>query len=249
MAGLCRGIVLTSCLMTSSAWACSIAIEREQTTVYGQLGTAPGQLPQEVELKTGDLLSVLAPRGARMRVVDTNDKDAVTVVQLDEQRYQVLSTQGRGAVPVEVRAEAYPKSLSWQHFGAAASGVVYLRLAAGKERGVVRVRVVERPAVRRGSDVVWTDALQTEPIYLTQFDILTLDLPGAPGDGWQVHARSGKAVLKSASQAAAGVNVSPDRVWLKLEMVPGSSEDELSVRRGSGEIYRFVVRPKPVPAC
>jgi hypothetical protein len=114
---------------------------------------------------------------------------------------------------------------------------------------VVRVRIVERPAVRRGSDVVWTDTLQQEPLYLTQFDTLMLDLPGGPGDGWLVHARSGKAVLKSASQASAEANVSPERVRLQLEMVPGAPEDELTVRRGSGEIYRFVVRPKPVPAC
>lgn len=245
----CLVSCLVSCFVASGAWACSIAVERGQVTVYGQLGTAPGQLPQEVELKTGDLLSVLAPSGARMRVVDANGKDVPTVVQLDAQRYQALSAQGRGTIPVEVRAQAYPKSLAWQHFGAAEPGVVYLKLSVGKERGVVRVRIVERPAIRRGTDVIWTDSQQQEPLYLTQFDTLTLDLPGGPGDGWQVHARSGKAMLKSASQASTEAKDLPGRVRLQVDVSPGAPEDELTVRRGSGEMYRFVVRPKPVPAC
>lgn len=246
---LCRGITLAICLASSGAWACSAGIARGQATVYGQLDTAPGQLPQEVELNTGDLLSVLAPRGARMLTVDANGKEATTVIPLEAARYQALSTQGRGTVPMEVRADAYPKSLAWQHFGAAEPGLAYLKLSAGKERGLVRVRVMERPAIQRGTDLVWSDARQQETIYLSQFDTLTLELPGEPGNGWQVSARSGKAVLQSVSQTPSEANAPPAQVRLRVAVVPGAPEDELIVRRTDGGTYRFVVRPQAVPAC
>lgn len=167
----------------------------------------PGQLPQEVRLTTGDLISVLAPRDARLRVVGPSGKDAAVVVPLEAARYQLLSTQGRGTVPVELSAAVYPKSLAWQHFGAAEPGLVYLDLSEGKSRGLVRVRVVERPPLPRSMDLVWSDTQQQE------------------------------------------ANASPARVRLHVAMLPGAAEDELMVRRADGAVYRFMVRPRPVPAC
>lgn len=241
--------MLGTCLAASGAWACTTEPLRGQATVFSQLDSTPDRLPQEVQFKVGDLLSMLTPRDAKILVVDANGKKTEAVVPLNAERYQTLSSQGRGTVPADVRANAYPPHMEWRYFGAAASGLAYLKLSASKKHDLVRIHVMERPVMPRGTDVIWNEARQYEAIGLTQFDTLTLDLPGAPGDGWQLGMRSGKAALTSALQVAQGAGAQSARVLLRVEVIPGAPEDELTIQRAGGEVYRFTVHALPMPAC
>ena len=240
-----HAVALAACLATTGAWSCSAVSARGQITVSAAFGKTPMQPPHEVELKAGDLLSVLVPHGASVQMVDGSDKATQAATALDAERYRSLSAQGRGSIPVEVRAGSFPERLEWRHFGAATPGLIYLKLTAGKEYALVRVQIVEKPVAPLGTNLVWSEAKQGEPIALTQFDTLTLDLPGEPGDGWQVGMRSGKAALKSLSAGEGGAA----RVQLRIEAKPGAPDDELSIQRQGRELYRFTVRPRPVPAC
>ena len=197
-------------------------------------------------MQTGDLLSVLAPRGATATLMVPGEGPTEPVVTLDAERYRALSAQGRGVVPVEVRSDSLPRNRQWQHFGASAPGVVYLKLTWGQKQALVRVQVAERPVVPRGTQLVWSEARQQDTIHLTQFDTLTLDLPGEPGDGWQITMQSGKSVLRS---VAAAEGVVAGRVLLRVDVKPGAPEDVLSIQRQGRELFRFSVRPRPVPAC
>lgn len=243
---LCRSVALALGLSASSAWACSTAITRGQATVWSNFSKEPGQLPQEVAILEGDLMSVLMPRNARASIVDASGKTTETLVALAAERYAELSEQGRGAVPIDVRLPDLPRTLAWQHYGAALPGTAYLKLVAGKEHALVRVQIDKRPVAPRGEQQIWNDARQQETISLTQFDTLALDLPGEPGDGWQVEMRAGRALLKT---VALKQDASPTRVLLHLDAQPGASEDVLIVRRKGREVYRFLVQPRPMPAC
>ena len=242
-------LALTNVLATSEAMACTTEIKRGQITVFGKLDDKRDLLPQEAAVKVGDLISVLAPRGVNVHVVAHDDLPSSALVSITPDRYKLLSKQGGGTVPPEIHTQSLPKKYEWLHFGAASTGAIYLKLASDNERGLVRVEIGERPAVNRGANLNWNEDRQSEAIHLTQFDTLTLDLPGEPGSGWLVGMRQGKATLKSVSQVNADIGSTQPRVLLRIEASPGTPEDELTVTRSGTEGYRFTVRPKAIPKC
>ncbi|MCM8565407.1 hypothetical protein [Thauera linaloolentis] len=248
---LCCAVALTLGLTASSAWACSLKDQRQQVSVLAQFSAAPMRLPQEVSLRTGDLLSVLVLRRARLRVVDANDQPSDAVAALDAARYQHLSRHNGAKAPAEISAGTYPAHLEWRHFGAGLPGAAYLMLTVDKEQALLRVQVDPRPPAPRGQDWVWSDARQSDPVALTPFDTLTLNLPGTPGDGWQV-AMAGRPVAVASISAQAQATDAPARVLLQLnaaDLWAGERADTFTVRHAGGAVYRFTVRPLAVAAC
>ncbi|TXH88689.1 MAG: hypothetical protein E6Q78_10025 [Rhodoferax sp.] len=240
-------VALVALFAPFKVMACGFAMQRAQITLFGQLNIRSDALPQESALKVGDLISVLVPRNTKSLVVANNDQPSSALVAITPDRYQLLSKEGGGSIPPEVHI--HTDKTDWLHFGAASPGIAYLKLASGSERGLVRVKISDRPEVVRGTNLNWTDGRQSEPISLSPFDTLTIDLPGEPGSGWLVRMRHGKATLKSASLAESATESSKPRVLLRVEAYPGEAEDELIVTRSGAESYRFVVRTKAIPKC
>lgn len=229
------------------AMACGIAQKRTQITIFGRLEARIGSLPKESVLMVGDLISVLAPRHARARVVTSDDQPSSALVSIAPDRYKVLSEEGGGTIPPEVQMRI--EESKWLHFGAASTGIAYVRLASGSERGLVRVEIHDRPAAAQGTNLIWTDKRQSEPISLSSLDTLTLDLPGEPGSGWSVRMRHGNAILKLVSEAEPATELMKLRVHLQVQAYPQGIEDELVVTRSGAESYRFKIWPKAIPKC
>lgn len=240
-------VVLVALFAPFKAMACGFAMQRAQITLFGQLDVKGGSLPQESLLKVGDLISVLAPRNAKAHVVANNDQPSSALVSINSEQYKKLSKEGGGTIPSVIHIQT--NNTEWLHFGAASTGIAYLKMASGSERGLVRVEISDRPEVVRGTNLRWTDGRQSEPISLSPFDTLTLDLPGEPGSKWLVRMRHGKATLKSASLVDSATESSKPRVLLRVDAHPGEAEDELIVTRSGAESYLFTVRPKAIPKC
>lgn len=245
-----NGALFTACLAAvSSAWPCVLELQRAQLAVIGRFETAAGQLPQEVELRVGDLVSVLAPRTAKVQLIAPDEKPQVSLKVLTPARYEELSSRYRASIPPEVMALGYPRSLQWYHFGADVPGVSYLKLGAGKDRALLRVSIIPRPVVPRGTELLWTEARQTDVVELTPYDTLALELPGEPGSGWKIAMKSGKASLRSVTQVQAADGSFQPRAYLRLVVEPEGQEDELVVQRDGVQFFRFLLRQKPVPIC
>lgn len=249
-----RTLALALCLTVSGAWACSLKDLRQQVAVLARFDTAPTQLPQEISLRASDLLSVLTPRSTTLQIVDARNKESDAMVVLEAGRYQMLSRHNGGKAPAEISTGVYPAHLEWRHFGAGAPGVAYLVLTAdNNERALVRVHVAEPPAVSRGQDWVWSEARQGDVIELAPFDTLTFDLPGQPGDGWQVEMAGRPIALATIAVREPGPDASPVRALLRVkatDVLAGTrAEDTLTVRHAGGTVYRFTVLPLAVAAC
>lgn len=240
-------IALVALFAPIEVMACGVELKRTQITIFGQLEARIGSLPQESVLMVGDLISVLAPRHTRAQVVTSDDQPSSALVSIAPDRYKVLSKEGGGAIPPEIQMPI--GKLEWLHFGAASTGIAYVRLASGSERGLVRVEINDRPAAVQATNLIWTDKRQSEPISLSSLDTLTLDLPGEPGSGWSVRMRRGKAILKFVSEAESATELMKPRIHMQVQAYSEEIEDELVVTRSGAESYRFKILPKAIPKC
>lgn len=249
---LCRALTLALTLAaTTSTWACSLRDTRQQVAVLAAFSAQP-LLPQEVSLRAGDLVSVLVPRSASLRVVDVEGNASDTVTALEAERYQRLSRYNRGRAPAEIRAGVYPAHLEWRHFGTGLPGVAYLMLTVDREQALLRVQVAESPIVSRGQELVWSDARQGDAIHLTPFDTLAFNLPGRPGDGWQVEMAGRLVAVTTIATLEPVADASAARVLLRLkaaDVLAGVRADTLTVRHADRAVYRFTVRPLAMAAC
>jgi hypothetical protein len=243
---LCRhiGVALMLALGLSTARAALIDHERAQIVLLPLLQPprlAVATPPDERALRAGDLISILVHDQATLKFVDKGAPPA-TVVALDEARYRELSAQGGGRVPEPglPRMRGY----SWKRFGAAKAGVVHLQISQAGEVKWYRFDIGAAPEFKYGRVVRRTDAEQREPLSLTDYDELVLDLPGEAGDGWTV-GPVGVSGLKLVSVAqVAGRRVSLTLAVVRAEGVP--AEPTLVVTSGARQ-FVFAWRRAGVP--
>lgn len=181
-AALALGLGLT----LSPAWAALIDHERAQIVLLPLLQPpklAVAAPPEERVLRAGDLISVFVPDKSTLKFIE---KGALsdTLVALDEPRYRELSAQGGG----HVAEPGLPpmRGYAWKRFGAAKTGVVHLQISQAGETRWYRFDIGAAPEFKYGRDVRRSDAQQNEPLSLTDYDQLVLDLPGEAGDGWAI---------------------------------------------------------------
>ena len=234
-------------LLGISALACVADRPRGQSTLVATLSQS-GELPLEVQVKTGDLLSIRVPRGTALDVRSMDGASHAGLVRLEEARYLDLTRQSGGAVP---STQAVPgplaKQVEWRRFGAASPAVYYLVASAGKSRWLARIDVRPEPEVRRGRTVrVAAAALASEPLQLTTYDTLEIEATGMVGQTW---AAGGSGTGLQLESVRAGS--SPGQVILRMTHEPGATVERNSVLeiRADAGAFRVPLHSPPFAAC
>ncbi len=196
---------------------------------------AANAAPDERVLRAGDLISIFLPDGAELKFLDANGPSKDVVVALGEARYRELSVQGGGHVPdpgiPPVRGHA------WKRFGAAKAGVVHLQIRKGGEIKWFRFEVGAAPEFKYGSTVRRGEQDQGEPVSLTEFDQLVLELPGEVGDGWTTNGEAASGLkLTSLAQAA------EHRVSLSFTVIrkEGAPYEQTLVVSGPAKQFNYI---------
>lgn len=236
-------------LLSTCVNACGVSVERTHSAIFGRLHARAGVLPDEISVRAGDLISVLLPMGVKVGLVDSNDQSSGILVPITADQFQALRKQVRDSLAPEYLVQGYPKHLEWRHFGAASDGVIYLKLSAANEHGLVRVKIDVPPVIKRGETLHWNENRQLESIRISQFDRLIVDLPGKSEDGWKAQMLHGKAVIKSVAYPRDSEDAAGSRVLLDVDVNPGAMEDKLTLTRSGGYIYRFTLQSVPIPKC
>ncbi len=236
-----------SLLATAGAQACMADRQRGQTVVLTSFDAARTSLPVEYNITAGDLLAVFAPKLAKVKIIDAKGKASDVVQALDAERYRALSAQGDGRVPAEVSV-IQQKSREWLYFGAARPGLAYVDLQDREGRALLRVNIEQIKDAPRGQTITLTEAQQDKPQPLTMFDVLELELPGLPGDGWTAGISAGTVGISSITAVVPAKADASPRVRMRLGVQLQQSEQALEVKRG-GAVWRYTLQARAIPTC
>lgn len=253
-------ITVGAAMLTAPAFACMAdQPARGQVVLFESLASrklGTPHLPQERSLRAGDLISVLAPARAVLTLVDEpRDRPQPVLLALDEARFRTLAAQGGGRVAPEADAVMGGNragAMSWHRFGAQGSGLVYIQLSHAGREGLIRLDVQPPKVTPRGQTVRGNENNQAEPLFITMFDSLELDLPGSPGDGWTVtpaDARGLKLVAVEAVAANKAAEAASDRVRLRFSQNSALGPETGLTVSGAGKRFSFVIRSRAIPAC
>lgn len=232
---------------------------RDQIVLYESLAPRkPGSpaLPQERTLRAGDLVSVLAPVKAVLTLVDEpRDRPQPLLLPLEEVRFRLLAAQGGGRLAPEAESARGGKAadvMSWRRFGAQGIGLVYIQVSgAGRER-LIRLDVQPAKVIPRGGRVRGNETSQSEPLSITMFDTLELELPGAPGDGWAILPANGSGLKLAAVEAVVPAKADPaaiERVRLRFSQLSASGYETKLTVTSAGKNFSFIIRHLPIPTC
>lgn len=241
-------VALCVASLIQPAVACVTERSHPQLIFDGIAATAQERdaMPQELQLRAGALLSVLLPGGMRTSGVG-QDNENPALLALDEARYRELSAQGGGRIPPETEAvvsAAGRPLLGWARFGAAHTGVSWLRFTSkGKADRWLRVQVDPALPVERGTEIRLSEADENREVIVSYYDRIILELPGALGDGW--------AVPNAEAVGLRLVAIEPlpypqRRVQLKFEPTSDQGKGQLELRGRSSFHLNIVHRPTPL---
>lgn len=243
--------LLVAACASLAAWpalGCITLPKRDQATLYPALD-APVPIPQELTLEAGGLVSLWLRPGMKMAVYEGSTRTDDALVPLEEARYQRLTEEGGGAVPLEQRAmppAAPGAARRWIRLGAARAGIFHLVVSEGRRSWQARIAVSPPAPVPAREPVRADERRQNEPLWISAAEALELELPGAVDDGWTTRLDgSGLQLMAIESAPRAG------RVRLRFVRAPGADRStvaEVTVL-GHGERYNYTLRMRPVPLC
>lgn len=232
---------------------------RDQIILYESLAPRkPGSvgLPQERSMRGGDLISVLAPVKAVLTLVDEpRDRPLPVLLALDEARFRLLVAQGGGRLVPEaepVRGGKAADAMSWRRFGAQGTGLVYIQVSGAGREGLIRLDVQPAKVIPRGGLVRGNETSQSEPLSITMFDTLELELPGAPGDGWAIVPTDGSGLKLAAVEAVVlekAASAPAERVRLRFSQLSASGYETKLTVTSAGKNFSFIIRRRSIPTC